>query len=162
LDSFYFLKGTFVKKIIKWIFFIFVALVVIRAITGPGEANKAPAQTGQSADTTSSSKPQKEIYRVSAAKLFKDYEDNEVATDEAMKGKTIAVTGTVQSIDKDFSNAIIIRLRTANQFMPASLEMLDSEKETALKLKKGTQVEILCQRMARVIGTPSGRRCVFN
>ncbi|WP_380177662.1 hypothetical protein [Kalamiella sp. sgz302252] len=150
------------KKVIKWIFFIFVALVVIRAITGPGEGNKTTAQAGQSADAAENAPPQKEVYRVSAAKLFKDYEENEVATDEGMKGKLIAVTGTVQSIDKDFSDSIIIRLKTANQFMPASMQMLDSEKNTALTLKKGSQIEVVCQRMARVVGTPSGRRCVFN
>jgi hypothetical protein len=46
--------------------------------------------------------------------------------------------------------------------MAASMEMQDSEKNTALTLKKGSQVEVVCQRMSRVIGTPSGRRCVFN
>lgn len=151
------------KKVVKWVFFIIVALIIVRMVAGPSEQGKAAAEAAQTdAVAASPTKPQKEVYRVSAAKLFKDYEENEVATDELMKGKLIAVTGTVQSIDKDFSNAIIIRLRTANQFMPASMEMQDSEKNTALMLKKGSQVEIVCQRMMRVIGTPSGRRCVFN
>lgn len=152
------------KKVVKWVFFIIVALIVVRALTGPSEQSKNAANTGQAQQggATASSSPQKEVYHVSATKLFKDYEANEVATDEAMKGKLIAVTGTVQSIDKDFTDAIIIRLKTPNQFMAASMEMQDSEKNTALTLKKGSQVEVVCQRMSRVIGTPSGRRCVFN
>ncbi|RRZ95797.1 hypothetical protein [Erwinia sp. 198] len=152
------------KKVVKWVFFIIVALIVVRALTGPGEQSKGAANAGQAQQggTAAASSPQKEVYRISATKLFKDYEANEVATDEAMKGKLIAVTGTVQSIDKDFTDAIIIRLKTPNQFMAASMEMQDSEKNTALTLKKGSQVEVVCQRMSRIIGTPSGRRCVFN
>lgn len=70
---------------------------------------------------------------------FKAYEENEVATDENMKGKLISVNGVVQSIDKDFTDSIIIGLQTDNQFMPARMEMENSEKATAVALKKDSR-----------------------
>ncbi|WP_214275981.1 OB-fold protein, partial [Escherichia coli] len=92
---------------------------------------------------------------------FKEYEENEVATDEQLKGKLIAVRGIVQSIDKDFTDSIIIKFRTENEFMPARMEMQDSEKSTAAALKKGEQVTVICEKMSRIVGSPSGRNCVF-
>ncbi|WP_261467553.1 OB-fold putative lipoprotein [Serratia fonticola] len=56
-----------------------------------------------------------------ANKLFNAYEENEVAMDEQMKEKLIAVTGIVQSIDKDFTGSVVIHLKTNNQFMPGKL-----------------------------------------
>ncbi|WP_414148634.1 OB-fold protein [Erwinia sp. BNK-24-b] len=153
------------KKIIKWAFFIIIALIVIRVLAGPNEESKKAAEASsgeQPADIAESAPPQKEVFRISAGKLFRDYEENEVAADERMKGKQIAVTGVVQAIDKDFTDAIIIRLKTDNQFMPARMEMVDSQKSTALTLKKGSQVEVVCQSISRIMGAPSGRRCVFN
>ncbi|EHU9132986.1 hypothetical protein KZW37_002823, partial [Escherichia coli] len=94
--------------------------------------------------------------------LFKAYDENEVATDEKMKGKLISVKGVVQSIDKDFTDSIIISLRTDNEFMPARMEMEDSEKSAAIALKKGQQVTVICERMSRIVGAPSGRDCVFT
>ncbi|MCX0116691.1 OB-fold putative lipoprotein, partial [Escherichia coli] len=46
------------------------------------------------------------MYNTTARQLFKEYEENEVATDEQLKGKLIAVRGIVQSIDKDFTDSI--------------------------------------------------------
>ncbi|MEG0208785.1 OB-fold protein [Hafnia sp.] len=149
------------KKILKWIFYIFLALIVIGYIAEKDNKTKSSTSSDSSA---SSSQPSaiKEVYKTTANQLFNDYEDNEVAADEKMKGKLIAVSGVVDSIDKDFTNSIVIGLRTSNQFMSARMEMEDSQKSTALSLKKGQKVTILCESMSRVIGSPAGRDCVFQ
>lgn len=104
----------------------------------------------------------KTVYQTTARKLFNDYDENEVAVDERLKGKIVAVTGIVQSIDKDFTDSIIISLKTDNQFMPARMDMKDSQKAKAMSLKKGKQVVIVCEKMSRLMGAPSGRNCTFN
>lgn len=101
-------------------------------------------------------------YETTAKKLFAEYEANEVATDERIGKKPVLISGTVTSIDKDFTNNIIIKLGTSNQFMSAMMRMEDSEKEKAMSLSKGQNVRILCKNMSRLIGSPSGRRCVFS
>mgnify|MGYP000897039659 CR=1 FL=1 len=153
------------KKVFKWVLYIFIGLMVIGYIAGKDQSKDNASETAQAAssgETSPPAQPQKEIYQTTARKLFSAYDENEVATDERLKGKLVAVTGIVQSIDKDFTNSIIISLKTSNEFMPAHMQMKDSEKNTALTLKKGQKTEIICERMSRVVGTPSGRSCVFN
>jgi len=158
------------KKLLKWIFYVFVGLMVIGYFAGKNDDTKTSSSTSQASQSSSAnasenaeeSPPQKPIYQTTARKLFNDYEENEVAVDEQLKGKVVAMTGIVQSIDKDFTDSIIISLKTDNEFMPARLKMKDSQKAAAIALKKGKQVVIVCENMSRIIGAPSGRNCSFN
>lgn len=156
------------KKFFRWVFYIFIGLIVLGYIAGKDEKSNSSTSSSQSATTSSASQtedtpaPEKAVYQTTARKLFNAYEENEVATDEELKDKLVAVTGIVQSIDKDFTDSIIISLKTDNQFMSARMEMKDSEKAAAMSLKKGKQVVIVCERMSRIVGAPSGRNCKFN
>ena len=78
--------------------------MILGYIVGKNDKSEAGA-TSSSAPVadTQKSVPQKEVFTTSAKQLFKAYEENEVATDENMKGKLISVNGVVQSIDKDFT-----------------------------------------------------------
>ncbi|MCS2162959.1 OB-fold putative lipoprotein [Scandinavium sp. H11S7] len=147
------------KKLIKWIFYIFIGFMVLGYFASKND--KSTTSTSSSTAETQESAPQQEVFSTTARQLFKAYDENEVATDENMKGKIVAVKGVVESIDKDFTDSIIIGFQTDNQFMPARMEMKDSEKPTAIALKKGQQVTVICERMSRVMGSPSGRDCVF-
>ena len=98
---------------------------------------------------------------VSARKLFKEYDANEVSADDSYKGKRLRVTGTVQSIDKDFMNHVMIRLGTGNQFIPVDARMEDSEKSNAARLTKGTTVTLICTGHGRTIGRPQLKDCGF-
>ena len=153
------------KKLLKWIFYIFVVLMIIGYVTSKNDRSSSPSNSPSSSANNSASQesePQKKVFKTTARQLFKAYDENEVATDEQMKGMLVSVKGVVQSIDKDFTNSIIVRLQTDNQFMPASMEMNDSEKEKAVSLKKGQQVTVICEKMSRMVGSPSGRSCSFN
>lgn len=144
------------KKVLKWIGGIFVVLVIIGMITGGDE--KSGKESGSSEEPA---KAAREVVKLSAGELFKSYDENEVATDERLKGKDIQVSGTIQAIDKDAFDNIIINFRTSNEFMPARMKMNDSEKSTAISLKKGAKSIIQCQKMSRIVGTPYGSNCVF-
>jgi len=152
------------KKFFKWIFYVFVVLMVIGYFAGKNDDKKTSSSSSQANESTSAkaSSSQKTVYQTTARKLYNDYDENEVAVDEQLKGKDVAVTGIVQSIDKDFTDSIIISLKTDNQFMPARMDMKDSQKTTAMSLKKGNQVVIVCEKMSRIVGAPSGRDCTFN
>jgi len=138
--------------------------MVIGYFAGKNEDKKTSSSSTQANVSTSAeaSPSQKTVYQTTARKLFNDYDENEVAVDEQLKDKVVAVTGIVQSIDKDFTDSIIISLKTDNQFMPARMDMKDSQKATAMSLKKGKQVVIVCEKMSRIVGAPSGRNCTFN
>jgi hypothetical protein len=98
---------------------------------------------------------------VSAVDLFNAYDENEVATDEKLKGVIIEITGTVQSIDKDFMDDINISLRSTNEYMPVNLTMEKSEKETAINLRKGQKITARCKQISKTMGSPYGRKCIF-
>lgn len=156
------------KKFFKWVFYIFIALIVIGYLAGKDEKNSSSANSSQENPTApvhhseEAVASKKAVYQTTARKLFNAYEENEVATDEEIKGQLVSVTGIVQSIDKDFTDSIIISLKTDNQFMPARMDMKDSQKAAAMSLKKGKQVVIVCEKMSRLVGVPSGRGCVFE
>ncbi|MGK3142056.1 OB-fold protein [Pantoea sp. C2G6] len=166
------------KQVLKRFFYVVIGLFVIGYLVGNNEDGSKPSSSEQASQSDSvqtrqstsvaeaapvkSNPPPKPVYQTTARKLFNDYDENEVAVDEQLKGKIVAVSGIVQSIDKDFTDSIIISLKTDNEFMPARLDMKDSQKATAISLKKGMKVVIVCERMSRIIGAPSGRNCTFK
>jgi hypothetical protein len=129
----------------------------------PKQANDAKPETTDAKPEPEQPKEKTvETYKTTASKLFSDYEANEVATDEKISGKPVEISGSVESIDKDFLNNIIINIRTSNPFMPARLTLEDSEKDKAMKASKGNKVTLVCQKMMRIIGSPAGSDCVFK
>jgi hypothetical protein len=99
------------------------------------------------------------IFKISAEDLYSEYDANEVATDEKTGKATVEVTGTVLSIDKDFLDHAHVYLETSHELSPASLELLDSQKQLAAALVKGQKIAVQCDRMTRMLGRPAGRDC---
>ena len=112
-------------------------------------------------ENKSASEPTREVFRTNAIDIFNAYDSNEVATDENLKGKIIEISGIIESIDKNFEDAVVIVLETGEPFMSAILHMLDSEKQKAATLRKGQEIVIRCVGMKRIIGSPSGTDCTF-
>ena len=105
--------------------------------------------------------PTREVVQYTANDLYDAYESNEVATDIALKGKIVEVSGIVQSIDKSVFDSMFVRLSTRNQFNSASMMLNSSEEAKVAALRKGQFVVIRCAKMGRTIGSPSGRDCKF-
>lgn len=118
------------------------------------------AGCGKGSGKIPSTEVKKEVFKTTSVQLFRNYAANEAATDEAMKGKIIEVSGTVQSLDKDVSDNTIA-LKSSNQFMPSRLQMDDSEKAKAMTVEKGSKITIQCEKMSRLIGSPYGEKCHF-
>lgn len=156
-------------KAFKWVIGIFFAMGLLTIIIGGGSQKPSVESTAASGPATAPPPAQnkapeqaKPVHQTTAQQLARDYHDNEVAADEKMKGKVIEVSGSVQSIDKSFTDTIVIALRTGNEFMAARMDMDDSEKNEAMTLKRGAKVVIRCERMARIMGSPSGSDCKFK
>ena len=102
------------------------------------------------------------IIPLSVADLYNEYDKNEVATDEKLKGAVVEINGIVQSIDKDFMDQIVIVLYdTDNEYKSIYLTMEQSEKEIAIHLRKGKKITIRCKKMSRILGSPYGSQCIF-
>lgn len=127
----------------------------LRGITGGGGGSAPAAEAGRPRAVNAPT------IEVENRKLWNDYEANEVAADDAYKGKRLKVTGVVASIDKNVTNDVVITLASPNEFMNTMAAMEDSESKKAAALKKGAKIVLVCEGNGRIVGTPSLADCVF-
>ena len=105
--------------------------------------------------------PSETAMSVNASALWDDYHANEVAADEQYKGRMLLVDGVVASIDKNFLDNIVLRLKSSNPFMTTMATMKDSEKRAAMSLRKGQRVRVLCRGGTMIVGSPTMKDCAF-
>ncbi|HHL0959835.1 TPA: hypothetical protein ACQVH3_004608 [Serratia marcescens] len=155
-------------KFLKIVAAFIVALFVIGHFFGDDKdgASSSAASTANAGASESTEHNVKhatqEVFVTTAKQLYKAYDENEVVADESMKGKLIRVSGVVSSIDKDFTDSIVVKLKTGDEFSDAMMGMKDSEKNKVMKLRKGQQVTVTCESMTRIVDSPSGSDCVMN
>ncbi|MBS1662787.1 MAG: hypothetical protein JST68_17210 [Bacteroidetes bacterium] len=90
---------------------------------------------------------------VSAKEYYKKYQENEVAADNVYKGKKLAITGTVESINKDIADDAYISLVGDGELsMGVQCHLQDAQK--AATVKKGTQITIIGTGDGMLIGFP--------
>lgn len=152
------LKSGLLKKIIIGSVLVFILLVFIGIF-----AEKSEHDSAQQASSSQSLEPkvQKQVLTYTVQQLNAMYEENEVKTDEDLKGKTIIITGVVQEISKDFTDGIEVSLVSENKYMPSQMFMEDSEKTAAINLRKGNEVKLHCNSIKYVIKNTTGYKCVF-
>lgn len=121
-----------------------------------------PAQSQSTDEKSEVITSDESVYRTTAKALAELYKANEVAADDKIGGRKVEVTGVVQDITKNFTDDVVLRFESGNRFMPVSLNMVDSEKAKASKLKKGQKIAVTCEKMQLFIGAPSGGNCTFN
>lgn len=136
------------------------------AVAGASRRPRAAAEeTAPTAIVATSSpaplaaKPEVPAVPVSAGELFSEYQANEISADDRYKGKVLLVSGTLAGIDKDFLDRPVLRLKTANEFMPVDAKLDESEKGKAGRLSKGTAVKLRCEGAGSVIGRPQLDDC---
>ncbi|WP_433867486.1 OB-fold protein [Ralstonia wenshanensis] len=146
-------------KVMKWLFGLAVAAIVIGILsdlTDPKPKSTSASITGSAIETAEAAEPP---LPVKADALFRAYDDNEVAADQKYKGKSLLVTGTVQSIDKDFTDSIVVKLASGNPFMAVHAYLDDQHAAMAASLKKGAKVAWVCTGAGRLVGSPVLHDC---
>jgi hypothetical protein len=101
---------------------------------------------------------------VSPSRLYSDYHANEVAADQAYKGKWIMTTGRVKSIEKDFLDNIIVYI-----YVPVDVYGLDTvnayvnaeQQSAAAALQIGQTISVECVGGTMVIGAPVLEQCTI-
>ncbi|OHX15346.1 hypothetical protein BI343_03100 [Chromobacterium amazonense] len=148
-------------KALKWIAIGLVALIALGAMFG-GKGDKEGKMA--SADSQTSSAPVAEAskeaaVKVTALKLYQDYDDNEAAADDIYKGKLLEVSGRVASIDKDAFDNTVVWLRGKDEFNRVMAKMGKENAAQAKTLKKGQSVTVSCKGSTRIIGSPTMDEC---
>jgi predicted nuclease of predicted toxin-antitoxin system len=138
-----------------------IALVVVGTVVATyiGVNSENNSQSGIT--RVPAARSDRPVYKTTARALYRDYEANEVATDQRIGNSAVEVEGVIASIDKDFSDSAVIQLVTDNQFSHAGLTLVDSQKSLAGTLSRGQPIVIRCEKMTRIIGSPQGTNCTI-
>ncbi len=98
---------------------------------------------------------------VSADKLQRDYERNEVAADRLYMDKPLLVSGVVRSIDRSIGkNYFVLFKGGTNPFMTPRASMAGGQEDFLAALEKGQRVTLQCQGAGLLVGSASLMRCV--
>lgn len=99
--------------------------------------------------------------QVTASQLLASYNENEVAADNIYRGRIIEVSGTIESIDKDaFDNVIVSLAGGASQSVYARLQK--TERLIAANLSPGDGQTMVCRGEGRTVGTPVLTECALR
>jgi len=100
--------------------------------------------------------------KLTAMQLWSAFQQNEVATQSALKGRSVLITGTVDSITLDFLDEPVVSLETGNQFQSVQLDFDKGDVAQTSALRKGQKVSALCKKVSEVAGTPMLDDCVLQ
>lgn len=150
--------GLFVRMV-RGIVVIFVGLMALGYFASKDDKQAAASTEREAPVAHAASEPP---LSVTAGKLFRDYQANEVAADNIYKGHRLDVTGSVQSINKDFADGTYVQLRTDNEFMGVHANLEKSEVAAAAGLARGQQISVVCTGGGMLVGSPILRECQIS
>jgi putative nucleic acid binding protein len=101
------------------------------------------------------------LLSVGAVRLWRDYEENEVAADTRYKGQRLSVSGTVVSIERDYDGRPVLNLFGGNALFPTRATLNKADIPAAAQLKKGDQIVVRCIGAGREMRMPQLERCLM-
>jgi anionic cell wall polymer biosynthesis LytR-Cps2A-Psr (LCP) family protein len=115
------------KRSLKWILIVLVALGAIGGIVGYQLYNKAPEKVEDIKGT-----------EVSADVLINDYAQDETVANGKYLNKALEVKGSVTEVTKNQDGAVVVTIAGTNNVMAIQCTMRDKE----VNLEKGTTVTV--------------------
>ena len=143
------------KKNTKIILGVVAGIIVIGSIAASADPKSSEPQN-TAVEKTETETPKSDIV-VSAMELDKEYKANEVAADEKYKGKTLEISGTVESIQKDFMDDPFVVLTTGEYAFGVNCSL--ENKSDAINLKKGQKVTFIGEGAGMSVGFPMVTGC---
>jgi hypothetical protein len=98
---------------------------------------------------------------VGAVRLWREYQENEVAADNRYKGKRVRVTGTVVSVERDADGSPIVHLLSGNPIFRTMATLDRAFIPDAAQLKKGDQVVVRCIGAGLMMRMPQLEKCML-
>lgn len=151
------------KKLFKWILIIFVALVILGLFIGSDE-NNAQQNTQSTSATSEVVEVTEPPIETTANELLKAYKENEISANQKFKDKVLLVKASIESIDADFNDKPVLKLKAGDQFefnQPLA-SLADAALEQASQLKKGQKIALRCIGASEVAGTPMLKDCTIE
>lgn len=97
-----------------------------------------------------------------AVEYERDYDANEIAADKTYRGGKVLTSGTIESIEKDFTNQGYLTLASGS-FTGVIARLSDKGMDGAEQWRKGQRIFLVCDAGERVVGSATLDNCeTFN
>ena len=123
--------------------------------------NRAAKPMQKSAQYAEAVKSPDGIYSIGAVRLWREYEENEVAADSRYKNQRLRVMGTIVSIEQDYEGQPVLHLFGGNAIFPTVARLNKADLPAVTRLKKGDQVVVRCIGAGRQMRMPQLERCLM-
>jgi hypothetical protein len=123
--------------------------------------SRAAGPTKKSAQYAEPTKSPDGLYSIGAVRLWREYEENEVAADSRYKGQRLRVMGTIVSIEQDYEGQPVLHLFGGNAIFPTVARLNKADIPAVTRLKKGDQVVVRCIGAGREMRMPQLERCLM-
>ncbi len=91
---------------------------------------------------------------VGAADLWAAYARDPAGADRQFRDRSLLVTGTVRSLDRDFDGRAMLRLSTGDPYESVNAKLPTRSDAIIAGLTRGKSVTLLCVGRGRLIGAP--------
>ncbi len=91
---------------------------------------------------------------ITAAELWSAYTRDAASADRQYRQRSVQVTGTVRSVDRDFEGDMVIRLATPDPFDSVNATLATRNDPVLATLAKGRAVSLLCVGRGAMMGAP--------
>lgn len=98
---------------------------------------------------------------VGAVRLFREYQENEVAADTRYKGKRLRVTGTLVNVERDTDGSPVLHLLSGNPVFRTMATLDRAYLPDAAQLRKGDQVVVRCIGAGLMMRMPQLEKCML-
>lgn len=106
--------------------------------------------------------PDGQYVTISAVELGRAYEESPATAQEEYGKRRLRVTGTVTNVTTDFADHAVIKMRGPSELVDLHFTLLEEAKEQAQKVRKGSEVTLLCEGATLVIGSPTLDGCMLE
>lgn len=143
---------------------LMVGMFGVAILTGPG-ATARPVDAfaaGASVPSPGARALKGQPIEVSAADLWSAYSRDRVATDRLYRDRTLVVTGTLRSVDRNFEGDMVVRLTTPDPLETVNATLATRTDPAVNGLTKGRTVSLLCVGRGALMGAPLLGSCFIR
>lgn len=101
-------------------------------------------------------------YRLSADKLYSEYDANEVAADNKYKGKVVVVSGTIRDIGKDIIDQAYIVIGGDGFLDGVHCVFTEDQHSSFDRLSKGQNVTVKGEVSGKIMGSVLMNKCTLQ
>ncbi len=157
-------KGHSTKSRIISFGWLILSLIIVtsgdKTKTNTAQNASAPTSASRAIETKKAEVP---LLDVTADELATSYSENTVAADQQFKGKRYRVSGTVTDINTDILGDPYVTMEGGpNPFLQPQFKFEKSESGKLARLKKGSNVVLVCVGGGDIAKMPMSKSCILQ